>query len=69
MRKTDVTCANCGAGFRRMELWSRTGSEGEYRCPACDYLIETFDGSTLIGYRLTIPPEHFAVAWRGHSAA
>ncbi|KWV48402.1 hypothetical protein AS156_18135 [Bradyrhizobium macuxiense] len=68
MRKTDVTCAVCGAGFRRMELWSEPGSKGEYHCPACDYLIEAFDGSTLVAYRLTIQPEHFPLTWRGHAA-
>lgn len=56
MRKADVTCACCGAGFRRLELWSEPGTKGEYRCPVCDYLLEAFDGTNLIAYRLTIQP-------------
>ncbi|MBR1129725.1 hypothetical protein [Bradyrhizobium iriomotense] len=56
MRKSDVICSECGAGFRRLELWSQPGEKGEYRCPACDTPLETFDGSKLIAYRLTIEP-------------
>lgn len=56
MRKTDVTCASCGAGFRRLELWSEPGAKGEYRCPVCDYTVEAYDGATLVAYRLTIQP-------------
>ncbi|MCP1908409.1 DNA-directed RNA polymerase subunit RPC12/RpoP [Bradyrhizobium sp. USDA 4501] len=56
VRKADVTCACCGAGFRRLELWSEPGAKGEYRCPVCDYLLEAFDGTNLIAYRLTIQP-------------
>lgn len=57
MKKTDVTCPSCGAGFRRLELWSEPGTKDEYHCPACDYLLEAFDGERLIVYRLTIQPE------------
>jgi hypothetical protein len=56
MKKDDVVCRECGAGFRRIELLSRSGSSGEYRCPACDSLLETFDGSHLVAYRLTVQP-------------
>ncbi|MHC2335855.1 hypothetical protein ACVIW0_005144 [Bradyrhizobium sp. USDA 4454] len=56
VRKADVTCACCGAGFRRLELWSEPGTKGEYHCPVCDYLLEAFDGTNLIAYRLTIQP-------------
>jgi len=56
MRKSDVICSKCNAGFRRMELSTRGGIKGEYRCPLCDQLLETFDGSTEIAYRLTITP-------------
>ncbi|WP_249131245.1 MULTISPECIES: hypothetical protein [unclassified Bradyrhizobium] len=56
VRKADVTCACCGAGFRRLELWSEPGAKGEYHCPVCDYLLEAFDGTNLIVYRLTIQP-------------
>ncbi len=34
MRKSDVICSCCGAGFRRLELSSQPGKKGEYRCPA-----------------------------------
>jgi len=56
MRKGDVTCSECGAGFRRLELWSEPGEKGEYRCPVCHSPLEVFDGSKLIAYRLTIEP-------------
>jgi transposase-like protein len=56
MRKGDVICPKCNAGFRRMELSTRRGIKGEYRCPICDQLLETFDGSTEIAYRLTDTP-------------
>jgi transposase-like protein len=56
MRKGDVTCPECGAGFRRLELSSAAGSKGEYRCPACNVLLETFDGGRFVAYRLTIEP-------------
>jgi hypothetical protein len=57
MRRGDVICPQCKAGFRRIELASRKGVVGEYRCPLCQYLIEVFDGSTDIAYRLTVAPE------------
>jgi len=56
MRKDDVICPKCKAGFWRMELSTRRGIKDEYRCPLCDQLLETFDGSTEIAYRLTIVP-------------
>ena len=56
MKKDDVTCSECGAGFRRLELTSKSGTKGEYRCPACDAVLEKFDGSALVAYRLTIQP-------------
>jgi len=57
MMKGDAICPNCNAGFRRIELLTRRGVRGEYRCPLCDQLLESFDGSTEIAYRLTITPE------------
>ena len=56
MKKDDVTCPQCGAGFRRLELPFKQGTKGEYRCPACETVLEKFDGSTLVAYRLTIQP-------------
>ena len=57
MRKGDVICPECDAGFRRIELASRRGSPGEFRCPLCNHVLEVFDGSTEIAYRLTVAPE------------
>jgi rubredoxin len=56
MKKDDVTCPECGAGFRRIELSSEKGEPGEYRCPVCDTSLETFNGDNSITYRLTIQP-------------
>jgi hypothetical protein len=56
MKRGDVICNKCNAGFRRIELSSRRGTVGEYRCPVCNQILETFDGSVEIAYRLTIAP-------------
>jgi DNA-directed RNA polymerase subunit RPC12/RpoP len=61
MKQNDVICSDCGAGFRRLELSSRQGQKGEYRCPACNNPIEVFDGTRLIAYRLTIEPSIRAI--------
>lgn len=57
MRKGDVLCPECHAGFRRIELASRPGKAGEFRCPLCHHVLEISDGSTDIAYRLTVAPE------------
>jgi uncharacterized Zn-finger protein len=57
MRKGDVICPECNAGFRRIELDTRRGHAGEFHCPLCDHIIEVFDGTTEIVYRLTVAPE------------
>jgi hypothetical protein len=57
MKKSDLTCPTCHAGYRRIELTSRPGVKGEYRCLLCNEVLETFDGSTDIAIRLTIQPE------------
>lgn len=57
MKKGDVICPECNAGLRRIELVSRGGSAGEFRCPLCDHVLEVSDGSTEIAYRLTVAPE------------
>lgn len=56
MKRDDVTCLECGAGFRRIELVSAPPSKGEYRCPACGQVLERFDGATCVAYRLTVQP-------------
>ena len=53
----DVTCPDCHAGYRRVELVSKEGTKGEFRCLICSNLLEIFDGTTEIGMRLTIQPE------------
>jgi hypothetical protein len=57
MKKGDVICPQCNAGFRRIELASRSGHAGEFRCPLCDEVLEVFDGSSEIVYRITVAPE------------
>ena len=56
MQKSDVTCPECGAGYRRIELPSRPGAKGEFRCLTCDHTLELFDGSREVAIRLTVQP-------------
>jgi len=56
MRKGDVTCPDCSAGYRRIELETQKGKPGHYKCLVCDYVLEVFDGSREIAYRLTVQP-------------
>ena len=56
MMKSDAICPECGAGFRRLEFASQPGEKGEYRCPACDALVEMLPGDRLVVYRLTVQP-------------
>jgi transposase-like protein len=60
MKKTDIQCPDCAAAYRRVELVSRHGQPGAYRCQVCDRVLETFDGTTEIAYRLTVVPERKA---------
>jgi predicted Zn finger-like uncharacterized protein len=57
MKKGDIICPECHAGFRRIELTSRPGRAGEFRCPLCQHLLEVTDGSTDVAWRLTVAPE------------
>ena len=58
MRKGDVQCPQCGAGYRRIEVNSMKGQSGEYRCLTCNQLLETFtSGEPYVAYRLTVQPE------------
>jgi hypothetical protein len=57
MRKSDVICPKCGAGYRRVELISKKGSRGEFRCLWCGHLLEVFDGLTEVVIRLTVQPK------------
>ena len=56
MEKGDLTCPKCGAGFRRIALSSLGGERGEFRCSICDEVLEVFDGSRAVAYRLTVAP-------------
>jgi uncharacterized Zn finger protein len=57
MKKSDIICPECGAGYRRLELVTRPGPKGEVRCLHCDHLLEVLDGKTDVAIRLTIQPE------------
>jgi uncharacterized Zn finger protein len=57
MKKSDITCPKCHAGYRRVELVSKKGTEGVFRCLLCDHVLEVFDGSADIAIRLTVQPE------------
>jgi hypothetical protein len=59
MRKSDVICPECSAGYRRIELATRPGNQGEFRCLICDHLLELFDGSSEVALRLTVPPTKY----------
>ena len=52
MKKGDVTCPDCFAGYRRIELETRKGQPGHDRCLICKRVL--FDGSREIAYRLTV---------------
>jgi DNA-directed RNA polymerase subunit RPC12/RpoP len=67
MKKSDLTCPTCHAGYRRIELTSRPGVKGEYRCLLCSEVLETFDGSTDVAIRLTVQPEQTFVTDSGSS--
>jgi hypothetical protein len=43
--------------YRRIQLDSKPGKAGQYRCMVCNRLLETFDGTREIAYRLTVNPE------------
>ena len=57
MRKSDVTCPKCKAGYRRIEGASGKKSKGECRCLLCNHLLEVFDGFSEVAIRLTVQPE------------
>ncbi|HEY3678617.1 MAG TPA: hypothetical protein VGL45_07855 [Bradyrhizobium sp.] len=57
MKKSDIICPNCSAGYRRVELASGHGAKGEFRCLLCDQVLETFDGTKEVAIRLTVQPE------------
>ena len=56
MRKTDVSCPACHAGFQRIELTSAKGRSGNFCCPVCSHLIESLGGLKPVAYRLTVNP-------------
>jgi len=56
MRRGDVTCPECGAGYRRIEVSSLEGQPGEYRCLTCGHPLEKFTGESCVAYRLTVQP-------------
>jgi hypothetical protein len=54
MRTSDVICPTCSAGYRRIELATRPGHSGEFRCLLCDQVLELFDGAHEVAIRLTV---------------
>jgi transposase-like protein len=56
MIKSDLICPQCKAGYRRIELKSKPWTVGKFRCLACDQVLETFDGSANVAFRLTVQP-------------
>jgi hypothetical protein len=56
MRKSDIIYPECKAGYRRIELTSRRGKKGEFRCLCCNHLLEVFDGAHEVAIRLTVQP-------------
>ncbi len=62
MLKADVICSKCNTGLRRIELSSLSGTKGEYRCPICQQVLEVFDGSKKVAYRLTVPSGQSSIA-------
>jgi hypothetical protein len=57
MKKSDITCPECHAGYRRIEIESIDGTKGEFCCLLCGQLLEVFDGKTNVAIRLTVQPE------------
>jgi hypothetical protein len=57
MKKSDIICPSCNAGYRRVELASGGRTTGEFRCLLCDHVLEVFDGTAEVAIRLTVQPE------------
>ena len=57
MKKSDIICPSCNAGYRRVELASGAPSIGEFRCLLCEQVLEVFDGKAEVAIRLTVQPE------------
>ena len=54
MWESDIICPVCGAGYRRITLFTCEGTE--YRCLTCDHVLDVFDGSFGVLIRLTVSP-------------
>jgi len=57
MKKSDIECPACSAGYHRIELTSKRGTPGRYRCLICDQVLEVLDGETSVTHRLTVAPD------------
>jgi predicted Zn finger-like uncharacterized protein len=57
MRRSDVQCPRCEAGYRRIEVDSLPGHPGEFRCLVCNEVLERYSGTTCVAHRLTVQPE------------
>jgi predicted Zn finger-like uncharacterized protein len=51
MKKSDVTCPECNASYRRIET-SIEGAAGEFHCSSCGHLLEVFDGKSTVAFVL-----------------
>ncbi|MGY4255082.1 hypothetical protein ACVI1L_002150 [Bradyrhizobium sp. USDA 4516] len=49
--------------YRRIELTSKGGAAGEFRCLVCEHIIELMDGSTDVAFRLTVQPGKTSYAY------
>ena len=56
MIKSDIMCPQCKAGYRRIELKSKPWVVGEFRCLTCGEVLETFDGTANVAFRLMVQP-------------
>jgi hypothetical protein len=68
MKKTDVTCSECGAGFVRVEIDATANApQGAYHCSACGHLLEQFLDGKIVAYRMTVRPTIIGVKSRDPS--
>lgn len=51
---------NAKPAIRRIELTSKRGQSGEFKCLVCGRILEVLDGSTEVAYRLTVQPSKIA---------
>jgi transposase-like protein len=65
MKKADIQCPNCSAGYRRIELASKKSKPGFFSCALCKQPLERLDGASEVAYRLTVVPTKYLEQWGG----